>query len=90
MPRPYSPRGIQQAAFNNKEHEPMTRIVILSASLLAATCGQAFAYSNVSPQAVSQVKASDQQEPGSFFRFDRANTVDSDSYRYHGGPKAND
>ena len=64
----------------------MTRIVILAASLIAATCGQAFAYSNVSPKEASQVTVSDQQE----IRFERANAVDSDGYRYHGGPKTND
>jgi hypothetical protein len=68
----------------------MTRILILSASLIAATCGQAFAYSNVSPKEASHVTASDRQELGSFVRFEQANTVDSDSYRYHGGPKTND
>jgi hypothetical protein len=68
----------------------MTRIVILAASLIAATCGQAFAYSNVSPKEAPDVAAADQQAPDSFIRFERANTVDSDSYRYHGGPKTND
>jgi hypothetical protein len=68
----------------------MTRIVILAASLIAATCGQAFAYSNVSPKEASHVAVSDQQEPASFIRFERANAVDTDGYRYHGGPKTND
>jgi hypothetical protein len=68
----------------------MTRIVILAASLIAATCGQAFAYSNVSPKEASRFAAVDQQAPGSFIRFEQANAVDSDGYRYHGGPKMND
>lgn len=68
----------------------MTRIVILSASLIAATCGQAFAYSNGSPKAESHVTPSDRQEPGFFNRFEPTNAVDSDAYRYHGGPKTND
>jgi hypothetical protein len=67
----------------------MTRILILSASLIAATCGQAFAYSNVSPKQVSHATASDRQEH-SFDPFERANAADFDSYRYHGGPKTND
>ena len=68
----------------------MTRIVILAASLIAATCGQAFAYSNVSPKTVSHVMASDQQQPAPFDRFEPAFAVDSDAYHYHGGPKTND
>jgi len=67
----------------------MTRIVILAASLIAATCGQAFAYSNVAPKEAAHVAASVRQEPGSF-RFEPAYAVDSDGYRYHGGPKTND
>jgi hypothetical protein len=67
----------------------MTRILIVSASLIAATCGQAFAYSNVSPKEVSHVTASDWQF-GSSIRFERANAFDLDGYRYHGGPKTND
>ena len=62
----------------------MTRILILSASLIAATCGQAFAYSNVSPKEASHVTASDRQDLGSFVRF----ADDPDGYRYHGGPKS--
>ena len=62
----------------------MTRILILSASLIAATCGQAFAYSNVSPKEASHVTASDRQDLGSFVRV----AVDPDGYRYHGGPKS--
>jgi hypothetical protein len=68
----------------------MTRIVILATSLIAATCGQAFAYSNISPKALSRVTASDQQQPASFDRFEPAFAVDSDGYHYHGGPKTND
>jgi hypothetical protein len=68
----------------------MTRILILSASLIAATCGQAFAYSNVSPKAASHVTVSGRQDSGFFNRFEPANAVDSDGYRYHGGPKTND
>jgi hypothetical protein len=74
---------------NSKENEPMTRIVILSASLIAATCGQALAYSNVSPKPVSHVTASERQELNSF-AFERAHTSQTDSYGYHGGPKTND
>ena len=68
----------------------MMRIMILSASLIAATCGHAFAYSNVSPKAASHVTASGRQTLNSFDSFERANAADFDSYRYHGGPKSDD
>jgi hypothetical protein len=66
----------------------MTRILLLSACLIAATSGQALAYSNVSPIPSSNVKVVDRSELGSFGASAYAST--SDSYRYHGGPKAND
>ena len=66
----------------------MTRILLLSACLIAATTGQALAYSNVSPIPSPNVKVVDRGEWGSF---DASGYVFTpDGYRYHGGPKAND
>jgi hypothetical protein len=44
----------------------MTRILLLSACLIAATSGQALAYSNVSPREPSHVTAIDRNDLGSF------------------------
>jgi hypothetical protein len=63
------------------------RILILSASLIAATCGPAFAYSNVSPKEAPHVTAADRQKLDSFDPFERAKATDFDSHRYYGGPK---
>jgi len=63
-------------------------MLLLSACLIAATSSQALAYSNVSPIPSSNVKVVDRSELGSFDASAYAFTPDS--YRYHGGPKAND
>jgi hypothetical protein len=68
----------------------MTRILLLSACLIAATSGQALAYSNVSPREPSHVTAIDRNDLGSFDRPEQAHTLAADSYHYRGGPKTND
>jgi hypothetical protein len=67
----------------------MTKKMIFAASmmLLSTISGQALAYSNVSPEAVS-----DQQASNVFDVFDQMTgrrTTEPNSYRYHGGPKLN-
>jgi hypothetical protein len=68
----------------------MTRIFLLTASLIAATSGQALAYSNVSPKEASQVATVDRAALESFATPEQAYTYTADGYRYHGGPKVND
>jgi hypothetical protein len=70
----------------------MTRILFLSACLIAATSGQAFAYSNVSSRQPSHVTAMavDRNASSSFDASEQAYVFGTDSYRYHGGPKTND
>jgi hypothetical protein len=68
----------------------MTRILLLTASLIAATSGQAFAYSNVSPKEPAQVTAVDRNASDSFAAPEQAYAFTADGYHYHGGPKAND
>jgi hypothetical protein len=68
----------------------MTRILLLTASLIAATSGQALAYSNVSPREAPHVTTVDRNALRSFDAPEQAYTFVADGYRYHGGPKAND
>jgi hypothetical protein len=68
----------------------MTRILLLTASLIAATSGQALAYSNVSPREASQVATVDRNSLSSFDAPEQAYSFAADGYRYHGGPKVND
>jgi len=68
----------------------MTKILILTASLIAATCGPALAYSNVSPKEAPHVSTAERQTPDFFGPLERTNTSASDSWTYRGGPKTND
>jgi hypothetical protein len=68
----------------------MTRILLLTVSLIAATSGQALAYSNVSPKESSQVAAVDRNALDSYVAPEQAYVFTAAGYHYHGGPKAND
>jgi hypothetical protein len=68
----------------------MTRILLLTASLIAATSSQALAYSNVSPREASHATTFDRNALNSFDAPEQAYAFAADGYRYHGGPKVND
>jgi hypothetical protein len=68
----------------------MTRILFLTASMIAATSGQALAYSNVSPREASPVRTVDRSALSSFGALEQAYAFVADGYHYHGGPKVND